>query len=102
MSTKSRKENKDKEDPFAFLPIIFDLLKKFTLAETTEKDIANVANSFNEQMTKANKALHQTPGLELTEEEQLQKIKELEEMIEQKEQLIEQCTKSLQQWTEEK
>ena len=98
MSTKLKKENRDKDDPFALLPIVYDLLKKFTLAETTDKDIQTTANAFMEQMNKAQKALRQTPGLELTEEEQNQKISELEEMIKQKEQLIEECTKCLESW----
>ena len=99
MSTKLKKENKEKsDDPFALLPCVYEILKKLTMAETSDKDIQTAANAFMEQMNKAQNALRQTPGLELTEEEQNQKISQLEEMIRQKEQLIEECTKCLSQW----
>ncbi|EAY02931.1 hypothetical protein TVAG_040810 [Trichomonas vaginalis G3] len=52
-------------------------------------------------MKEAQKILHNTPGLELTEEEQIQKIAELEEMIKQKQHLIDECTKQIQEWNNE-
>ena len=97
MSSKPKKE----KDTYAFLPIVYELLKKVTSAETTDKDIANITNQFIAKMSEAQKCLQATPGLELTEEEQLHKIKELEEMIKQKQLLIDECTKSLQEWSNE-
>jgi len=50
------------------------------------------------KMEEAQKVLANMPGLELTEEEQIQKISELESMIEQKQKLIDECTAVLNYW----
>lgn len=97
----SKKSNKKTSAAFDFLPIVRELLQKIASAETTEKDIATIANQFSEKMKEAQKVLHNTPGLELTEEEQNQKIAELEEMIKQKQHLIDECTKNLKEWNVE-
>lgn len=97
----SKKTNKNISAAFDFLPIVREILQKIASPETSEKDISTIANQFSEKMKEAQKILHNTPGLELTEEEQIQKIAELEEMIKQKQHLIDECTKQIQEWNNE-
>ena len=93
-------KSKNDDEIYSFLPIVHELLKKFTLPDTTDKDITAIANAFNEKMAEAQKRLHATHGLELTESEQKKKIQELQEMIEQKQRLIDECTQKLNEWNQ--
>lgn len=93
---------KDKEKPgFEFLPIVKNCLELLLKPETTEKDITACARAFNEEMRKAQKFLTVTPGLDVTEEEQIRKIKDLEQAIAQKEALLAQCQELFKSWQTE-
>lgn len=52
-------------------------------------------------MEEAQQILRNTSGLDLTEEEQERKLKELEAIIAQKQHLIDECTKFLEEWNNE-
>ena len=97
MSTKKSKTSK----PFEFIPIVRECLNLLVKSEATEKDISHIASQFNEKMEEAQKILAHTPGLDMTEEEQEQKIADLKEAIRQKQHLIEECQKCFESWRNE-
>lgn len=93
----SRKGDKEKPS-FEFLPIVQNCLELLLKSETTERDITACAMEFNKEMEKAQKFLTGTPGLDVTEEEQRRKIKDLEQAIAQKEALLAQCQELFKSW----
>ena len=96
----SRKGAPEKPD-IEFLPIVKNCIELLLKSETTEKDITECANRFNKEMRKAHKFLTGTPGLDVTEEEQLRKIRDLEQAIAQKEALLAQCQELFKSWQTE-
>ena len=94
----SRRENRNRDRPFDFIPIVKRVLSLLRKSETTEKEMAHCATQFREEMDKAQKSLAATPGLDMTEEEQKQKIRDLEEAIAQKEHLIAECQRCFESW----
>ena len=68
--------------------------------EATEKDIAQCSSQFIQKMDEAQKYISNVPGLDMTEEEQNQRIEELKEAIRVKKHLIEQCEKCFETWKE--
>lgn len=92
----NRRENRNRD--FDFIPIVKRVLSLLMKAETTEKDMAVCASQFREEMDKAQKNLAATAGLDMTEEEQKQKIRDLEEAIAQKRHLLEECQRCFESW----
>ncbi|OHT03233.1 hypothetical protein TRFO_29420 [Tritrichomonas foetus] len=90
-----------KANPFEFIPIVRELLNLLVKPEATEKEISNVASQFVNKMDEAQKILANTPGLDMTEEEQEQKIADLQEAIRQKQHLIEECQRCFESWKDE-
>ena len=94
----SRRENRNRDRPFDFIPIVKSILSEIRKSEATEKEMVLLATQFREEMDKAQKILAATPGLDMTEEEQKQKIRDLEEAIAQKEHLIAECQRCFESW----
>lgn len=92
----SKREHRGRD--FDFIPIVKRLLQLLMNPNTTEKDITQCAGQFREEMDKAQKNLLATAGLDMTEEEQKQKISDLEEAIRQKQHLIEECQRCFESW----
>jgi hypothetical protein len=88
----------DRSDPFDFVQCVRDCLALLVKDGVTEKEVTQCANEFNQRMDRARKKLAEAPGLEMTEEEQLQRIADLEEAIRQKEYLIQECRKCFETW----
>lgn len=97
MEGRQKKESKDKID---FLPIVKKCLTKLVNPES-DRDIIACVNKFNKEMRKAHNILTSTQGLDITEEEQLQRIQDLKQAIEQKKALLEECIACFESWKEE-
>jgi hypothetical protein len=91
----------DRSDPFDFVQCVRDCLALLVKAETTEKDMNQCVTEFMTRMDRAKKKLQETPGLDMTEEEQYQRIADLEEAISQKERLIAECQKCFESWQDQ-
>jgi hypothetical protein len=68
------------------------------LAKDDQERMGQLIAQFNSQMAGAVQLLENTPGLDMTEEEQLERIAELEEAIRQKEELILECRREFELW----
>jgi DNA-directed RNA polymerase specialized sigma54-like protein len=93
------RRQRNKSSPFNFIPIVHDAIHLLAKCDSTQKDrMAQLTNQFMSKMEEARKVLENTPGLDMTEEEQIQKIADLEAAIHQKQALIAECTELFESW----
>ncbi|KAK8878382.1 hypothetical protein M9Y10_005150 [Tritrichomonas musculus] len=88
---------------FEFISIVRDLLSLLVNSDATDKEqeITRLSHEFLNKMEEAQKVLADTPGLDMTEEEQEQKIEDLQRAIDQKKLLIEECQRCFESWKDE-
>ena len=83
---------------FNFIPNVRQILTLISSPDAQLKDIIDSATQFRNNMEEAQKILNQIPGLDMTEEEQIQKIEDLKNAIKQKKRLLEECERCYQSW----
>jgi hypothetical protein len=91
-----QRRKSDKSAPFNFLPIVRDAI--YVLTKDDKEKMTQLISQFNAKMANAMRKVENTPGLDMTEAEQLQKIANLEEAIRQKEELIFECQREFESW----
>ena len=98
----SRRSKREKIPTFDFLPIVKEILNLHVdpSVQNREKDIEAACNKFLDTLKEAQRYLTSASGLDMTEEEQEQKIRDLELAIQQKKQLIEECQKCFDSWNQ--
>ena len=94
---------RSKKSQFEFIPIVRELLNLLVKPDSPdrEQEITRVSREFLQKMDEAQRALANAPGLDMTEEEQEQKIEDLQRAIDQKKQLIEECQRCFESWQDE-
>lgn len=94
---------RSKKSQFEFIPIVRELLNLLVKPDSPdrEQEITRVSREFLQKMDEAQRALANAPGLDMTEEEQEQKIEDLQNAIAQKKQLIEECQRCFESWQDE-
>lgn len=94
---------RSKKTQFEFIPIVRELLNLLVKPDSPdrEQEITRVSREFLQKMDEAQRALANAPGLDMTEEEQEQKIEDLQRAIDQKKQLIEECQRCFESWQDE-
>jgi hypothetical protein len=85
-----------RSSPFNLLPLVHEAIH--SIARSEREKMLYAIQQFNQRMADAQKVLARTPGLDMTESEQLQRIANLEEAIRQKEELIAECSRRLESW----
>jgi hypothetical protein len=93
------RRQRTKSSPFNFIPIARDATHLLAKCRSTEKDrVTQLTNQFISKMEEARKVLDGTPGLDMTEEEQIQKGADRKATIHQKQALIAQYAKLFESW----
>lgn len=94
---------RSKKTQFEFIPIVKELLNLLVKPDSPnrEQEIIKVSQDFLQKMEDAQKALASAPGLDMTEEEQEQKIAELQEAISNKKKLLEDCNRCFESWEDD-
>jgi hypothetical protein len=85
-------------NPFDFIQPVRELIQLCVKPDAQEAEVARRAGEFNTKIDDARKLLASKRGLEMTEQEQLDKIRHLEAAIEQKKQLIAICGERFESW----
>jgi hypothetical protein len=71
------------------------------MARSEREKMSQAIQLFNARLSDAHKVVNSTPGLDMTEAEQLQRIADLEAAIRQKEELIAECARRFAAWRQE-
>lgn len=94
MSSKRSKQSAT----FEFLPLVRNCINMLVKEDVSEKDLTQGLREFIQKMDEAQRYIANVPGLDMTEEEQNQRILDLKEEIRMKKHLIEQCEKCFETW----
>lgn len=96
--TATPKKQRNTLKKLTFIQNVKEVLELLYKPNVDIKEIHMAVEKFNNQMDNVREELKKSIGLDMTEEEQLQKIQDLEKSIELKKKLIEECRKCYESW----